>query len=149
MRLFILFLVFALLLQTTLLGINLCLVLIVARSLAVSERSNLIAGFFTGIFLGAMSSINIGFYSILFVICTKVVEIFKGSALSGNFLSFIPLCFIIYMGAAFFERVFLSQSVNLSKIIWELFATVPTFLIIKFMQERFTMKPGIKLRVKS
>ncbi len=147
MKTFILFLIFAILLQTTLIPINLCLIMLVCRGLTTDERANFYIAIISGIFLGLLTSLNLGFYPLIFLIYVLLLSLFKKSSFSSNFLLFLPFAFLVYLTTAFLEKFFFNQSINLYKLLFELVLTLPIYLIVRFWGERFVVNKGIKLKV--
>lgn len=147
MKTFILFLIFAILLQTTLIPINLCLIMLVCRGLTIDERANFYLAIISGVTLGLLTSLNLGFYPLIFLIYILLLSLFKKSSFSANFLLFLPLAFLLYLATAFLEKIFFNQSINLYKLLFELVLTIPIYLIVRFWGERFVVNKGIKLKV--
>lgn len=147
MKTFILFLTLAIFLQTTIIPANLCLIIIVCRGLIVDDRVNFYIVFILGVALGLLLSVNIGFYALIFLFLSYLLSIFKKSSFSSNFLLFLPIAFLSYFFTALLEKLFLNQTISLYKILFELLLTIPIYFMIRFWEERFVPKAGIKLKI--
>ncbi|MBI3486002.1 hypothetical protein HY025_03585 [Candidatus Daviesbacteria bacterium] len=147
MKLFILILVLAIFLQTTLTPIDLCLMLLICRSFIVDEKINYYLAFFNGIFLGVLTSQNLGFFALFFLITVKLISLIKKTALTANFLSILPVAFLILLTQSFLEKFFFNQTINFNKIYVEVILILPIYLLVRFWEERFIVRPGIKLKI--
>ena len=147
MKTFILLLIFVTLLQTAFIPVNLCLILLVCRSLVISDRMNFYLALISGIVLGLLSSSNLGFYPLIFLVYIYLLSLFKKSAFSTNFLLFLPIALLIYATTAFLEKLIFNQSFSFSKLIFETLLTLPLYLLVRFWEERFVVRKGIKLKI--
>ncbi len=149
MKAFILGLILATLLQTTLLPINLCLMLICVRSLVTTKISTLYLSVIFGVLLGVLSNTNIGFYPLIFLIAAKIIELFKASPLYNNVIFFLPLLFIVYLLISLISQIALGLSFSIVQVISETLFSIPLYFLIKFWEERFIVRPQVKLKFKT
>lgn len=149
MKLFIFGLILAIFLQTTLLPLNLCLVLFCVRSLVKAQKSTLYISLIFGVLLGILSSVNIGFYPLIFLLSIKSIEVFKASYLYNNIIFFLPILFIIYLIISLLSGLILGLSFSFMQVIFETLISVPFYFLIKFWEERFIVRPQIKLKLKT
>ncbi len=149
MRIFIFGLILALLLQTTLLPLNLCLMLIFVRSLITVQKSTLYIGLIFGVLLGVLSNVNMGFYPMIILLSVKLIEIFKESPLYNNIIFFLPILFIIYLITSLLSSLILDLSFSFMQVIFETFISIPFYFLIKFWEERFIVHPQVKLKFKN
>lgn len=149
MKLFLFSLFLAAFLQTTLVGLNLSLIVILSRCVIISEKKNFYVAFFAGGLLGLLSSQNLGFWSLIFLMIVCMIHLLKKMSLTFNFKTIIPLAFLIVSITSFFEYLIFGQSLNFSKIFFESIFSLPAYLTFKFWEERFIVKPAIKLKIKN
>src|SRR3989344_8289481 len=116
MKLFFLAFLLAAFIQTSFLDINLCLMLIIARSFVVERPSNYTVAFGGGIILGFLSGQNLGYLAVIFLITTKLIQIFKKLPISSNFLTVIPISAVIMVIFAWLESLFFNRTFNLLKV---------------------------------
>lgn len=147
MKLFILILILAIFLQTTLVPLDLCLMLLICRSFIVNEKVNYYLAFFSGVFLGLLASTNLGFFALFFLIVVKLNTFFKKTALTANFLSILPVAFLILLSQSFFEKILFNQAINLNRILIEVILILPIYFLVRFWEERFIVRPGIRLKI--
>lgn len=148
MKLFIFILILAAFLQSSFIPINLCLILLICRSLALDEKANYVIGFITGLFLGILTSVNLGFWPLIFVIVVKLVHLSRKSPISAYALTILPLTFSISLLVLYIQTFIFSQTFNITPAITQAALALPLFFLIRFWEERFELRPEIKLRVK-
>ncbi len=147
MKLFIIVLILACLIQTSFLPVNLCLILLICRSLARPDSNNLYLAFAAGIFLGILSSLNIGFYALAFLIIIEIVELLKNSRITSNILTVVPISAVLFLGLAVTEKIVLGMSINFWIISIDALLSLPFFVAVKFWEERFIVLPDVKLKL--
>lgn len=148
MKLIILLIILCAFLQTTFIPLNLVLLFIIARSFAITDNANFILSFIAGILVGLLSSQNIGIYPIIFLSVTQIIYWFKKLPFSTNILFIIPLFILICTSLAYIEQIIFNQSFNVFKIIPETLIGTLVFIFVKFWEDRFIVKPQLRLRMK-
>ncbi len=148
MKLFFLIFILAAFIQTSFLEINLCLMLIIARSFVVERPSNYVVAFGGGIILGLLSGQNLGYLAVIFLITTKLIQIFKKLPISSNFLTVIPISAVIMIIFAWVELLLFNHTVNLIKVVLESILILPIYALVRFWEERFIVRHEIKLKFK-
>lgn len=148
MQFFLVILVIGAFIQSSLVNLNLCLVLLSVRALVLEKKENFYLAFFSGILLGVLTSKNLGFYPILFIFVVKLLSILNQTRITPtNYLVVLPACLIVFTVAEYLEKFFFGESVSFVKIAIETVLVIPTFLIISVLEDRLTPKGGIRLRV--
>lgn len=148
MKLFFLIFILVAFIQTSFLDINLCLMLIIARSFVVDRPSNYIVAFGGGLILGLLSGQNLGYFASIFLVTTKLIQIFKRLPISSNFLTVIPVATVILLVFEGFEALVFRQTFNPLKTILESIMILPIYALVRFWEERFIVKHEIKLKIK-
>jgi hypothetical protein len=149
MKFFIIFLILAALIQSSFLSINLCLVILICRSLIVDEPLNYWAGFFIGIFLGLLQGQNIGFWPLIFLLMIKIASVLKSLPFSSNIFTVLPISLVLLSLTTGIENIFLHQMIDFKKVIIETLISFPIYLIFRFWEERFVVKNDIKLKIRN
>jgi len=147
MKLFIFLLIIACLVESAFLPINIVLILLISRSLNIDEDANLYMGFFSGIFLGLLSSFNLGFYALAFLISVQIIRISKKMPISANTLTVVPLSFILILLLSLAQEFFFQETFTLSSVIIQSLLALPIFIMVKFWEERFVVAPPLKLKI--
>jgi hypothetical protein len=147
MRTFIVILILAAFVQSSFVSLNLVLVLLIARSFIIDDTANYWLAFISGISLGILTSLNIGFWSLYFLIVVKLIYLVRKMPLTNNVFAIVPVTFIFCLLAAFLEQIFLSQTINFIKVVAEGLISLPIYIAIKYWEERFVVKETrLKLR---
>lgn len=147
MRLFIFTLILASFIQTAFLEIPLCLTMLICRSFVTEEKQNYYLAFFSGLLLGLLSTQNIGFWPLIFLVIVKLTHLIRKLPFTANFLSIVPITFILLTLALYSESLISNSKIIFGNIYLSTILSLPIFLMIKFWEERFTVKPGIKLKI--
>lgn len=145
MKLFILILILALFLQTTVIPLNIALMLIIARSIWADEKINLYLGFGAGILLGVLSINNVGLLALLFLIYSKLASFLARSILNNAVTSILIIATLSFGSLSVVEHFFLKQDINYTYLVLEIILTLPSYVLVRFLGERFSAKKGIKL----
>lgn len=147
MKTFLLVLSLFAFLQSAFLPINMVLVLIIARSLVVEDRENLFAAFFGGLILSFLAQVNLGYYPLLFIFIVKIAGMLKKLPVSFNYLMvFLSGIFLITIGTLL-NSFFIGINFEIYSHIIEAILVLPVYYLIKFWEDRFIVKPHMKLRV--
>ncbi len=149
MKTIIFLFIIAAFLQSSFIPVNLVLIMLICRCLVVEEKTNYYLAFFIGLLLGILSPVNLGFWPLLFTIVVKVVHLLRKISLAANLLTIIPISFIILLLISFFEKTLFQASLDFKMIIIETIVAFPIFIFFRFWEERFIIKPELKLRIKS
>lgn len=149
MKTFIVILIISALIQTSFLPLNLCLLLIVCRSIVVTERLNYYLAFMVGILVGILGSQNMGEWALIYIGTVWLSTLSKRLPVSHNLVTVIPILLIVIGIANFAEQFLFNTSIEYSKMIMEMILSLPIFLLVKFWEERFTVKAGIRLKLRN
>ena len=147
MKTFLVLLVLASLIQSAFLPINLCLVLIICRSLVVTDSSNYFLALITGIFIGLLTATNIGLLSLLFILVVKLIYLLKKLPLANNTATVIPLSLIVIVIFTLIQNLVIQQKINYLLQLIEALLCLPTYILIRMWEERFIPRQGVKLKV--
>lgn len=125
-------------LQTTIVPVNLCLSILILRSFLRPEKENLYLSFLLGLLLSFLNNTPLGPYSLLFLGLSEAAQITAKSRLGEHVLIAIGL--VVFSQAIF-------GLFNHSNIFIETFFALPLYFLVKFWEERFIIKPEIKLKI--
>lgn len=135
-------------LQTTIIPINLVLLILILRAYIAGEKTDLYLGFAFGLLLSHLTSTVMGLQSIIFVILIYITHIFSKLPLAKSGLIVIPLIFFCSLVDSFILSLVMKQTLIIwPKIIIESLLTLPIFMLIRFWQERFISNTGVKLKI--
>jgi len=94
MKTLIVILIIASFLQTTILPIDLVLLVLICRAYIKSERANLYLAFAFGMLTAHLNLINLGFQTFVYLIVVWTTGLLSGSRLAGNPFLVVPVSFL-------------------------------------------------------
>lgn len=135
-------------LQSTVIPIDLVLIILICRSYIKSDKSNLVLAFSFGLFNSLLNLTPIGITSLIYLVLIAATESLSKSRLAGNSLLVIPLTLILMSVNQLIQSMLIHGSVQLfPKVLIETTISLPVFYLIRLWEERFIVKKEIKLRV--
>lgn len=149
MKLFVLLLSLAALLQSAFLGINICLILIVCRAFMRPNKENYYLAFGLGVAIGLLTGQNLGLWAVVYLLAVKLSHMTAKMPVSANILTVLPAAITAVMLSVLAEKFVLGQSIQYTKLAYEIILSLPVFLFVKFFEERVIASPDLKLRLKS
>lgn len=147
MKTLIIILIIASFIQTTILPIDLVLLILICRSYIKSDRANLYLTFFFGIFISHLNLSSIGFQSLIYLILVEATEILSKLRLAGNPVLIVPLSFFFMIFNQFANSILSRSSFEFSKVIIACFLSLPILFLVKLWEERFIVRKEIKLKM--
>ncbi len=148
MKTLIVILIIASFLQTTILPINLVLIILICRAYLKISPSNLYLALFFGMLISHLNLVTLGFNSLIFIICVQITQGLSKTRLAGNSLLIIPITFILLSSSGILTSVFLNQSPEaFPKILFESLLSLPILYALKIWEERFIVRGDIKLKM--
>lgn len=134
-------------LQSTILSLNLGLLILICRSYIKTEDKNLYLAFGFGLLISQLELLNFGLVSILYLIIVQLSQMFSKSPFAKHFILILPLTFILLSLNQIISSFFISQKPLFPKVIIESLLSLPIFYLIKLWEERFIVQKGIKLKI--
>lgn len=135
-------------LQSAFLPVNLVLVLIAARGLVSDDRQSLYIAFFGGLILGFLMQVNLGYYPLVLILLVKIAVFIKKLPVSFNILVIFASGVLLIGIGNLLNTVFIQQEFKIPIYIVEILLFVPFYYLTRFWEERFSVKPHQKLRIK-
>lgn len=114
----------------------------------MDDKSNLYLAFFGGILLGLLMSVNIGFYTLLFIIIVEILRMLRRFAISANILVVPPITFVFLLVISYLEQLFFHQTFSLGNLIVQALLALPIYILVRFWEERFVVAPPLKLKIR-
>lgn len=148
MKTLFIILILASFLQTTIISVDLILIILICRSYIKISRSNLYLALIFGLLISHLRLINLGFDSLIYLFVVQITQILSKSRLAGNSLLVIPLNFLMLTLSQFTNSLFLHQSLDLFPgVLIGTGVSLPIFFALKVWEERFIAGGDIKLKV--
>lgn len=148
MKILIVVLIICSFLQSTIIPVDLNLIILICRSYIRPDKSNLFLAFAFGLLNSYLNLNLLGLQSLIYLALVSFTQTLSKSRLAGNLLLIMPL--VLFSSAI--NQVTLSIAGNYSlelfpKIFLESFISLPSLYLIRLWEERFIVKREIKLRV--
>jgi len=137
MKTLILILTIIAFLQTTILPLNLVLIILICRSYTKADKANLYLAFVFGLFSAHLDLTVLGLQSITYLIIVQITESLSKTRLAGNPLLIVPVSLVLL----------LLTTLEFPKIFLESLLALPILYLIRAWEERFIIRKEIKLRV--
>lgn len=147
MKTFLLILILFAFLQSAFLTLNLVLVAIIARSLAIEQRSNLFLAFFGGLVLSFLTQVNLGYWPLVLILVVKLVSLLKKLPVSLNPLMVFLYGSLLVSFTASLNKFFINPGFEFLPNILETFLVIPFFYAALVWEDRFIVKRSIKLKI--
>lgn len=148
MKTLIVILIISSLLQSTILPINIVLIILICRSYIRDDKTNLILAFTFGFLVSFLSLKTLGFYSLLYLVIVQLTQILSKTRLTGNPLWILPVSFIMLTINNVASSLISNQSIHLMpQVLIETALSLPIFYFIKLWEERFIVRKEIKLKI--
>lgn len=147
MKTLIIILTLAAFLQTTILPIDLVLLILICRAYVKAERANLYLAFAFGILTSHLNLTGLGLESLLYLITVQVVQLLSKSNFAGNPLLIIPIS-VVFLSL---NQVVISlvghQTMEFSRVFIAAVLSLPVLYLVRLWEERFVVRKEIKLKV--
>lgn len=148
MKTLVIILILSAFLQTTVLSVNLVLIILILRSLVRNDVKNLYLAFFIGLLMSILDFKPLGFYSLIYLIAILGSQAITRLRFSNHLLIIFPVSLFFLVG----EKLILSWMNGESLQIWpqivvETVFILPTYILVRFWEERFIARKEIKLRM--
>ncbi|MBI2086373.1 hypothetical protein HYT74_03465 [Candidatus Daviesbacteria bacterium] len=147
MKTLIIILILAAFLQTTILPIDLVLLILICRAYVISEKENLYLAFAFGLFTSHLNLISLGLYSLVYLIVVQIVQILSKSNLAGNPLLIMPISLGLITLSKVAESTMTHAAFDFSGVIIATILSLPILYLVRLWEERFVVQKQIKLKV--
>lgn len=148
MKTLILVLIILSFIQTTILHLDLVLIILICRAYLKTERANLYLAFGFGLLVSFLRLEISGLDSIIYLTAIQLTQMFSKSPLASRSLLIIPVTFAFLSLNQIINSFIFNQTLQFfPKVIIESFLSLPVLFLVKLWEERFIVKREIKLRV--
>ncbi len=148
MKTLITILIIAAFIQTTILPIDLVLIILICRSYTRLDKNNLFLGFAFGLFNSHLYLTTLGFQSLIYLILIQMTHMLSKTRLAGNSLLIVPLSLVLLSINQILNSLFIHQTIELfPKVFLESLLSWPIFIAVRLWEERFIARKGIKLKI--
>ncbi len=146
MRTLIIILIIASFLQTTIIPIDLVLLILICRAYIRSGKENFYLAFAFGLLVAHLNTVSLGLQSIIYMFIVLMTESLSKIRLAGNPLLIVPVSMVfLFLNQVIFSLVN-HQSLEISNIISASLLSLPMLYLIRFWEERFIIQKEVKLK---
>lgn len=148
MKTLILILITLSFLQSTILPLNLVLIVLICRAFIKIDKANLYLSFGFGLFISNLNLWQLGVESCVYLIIIQMVHSLSKTRFASNSLLIVPISLFFLS----FDQILISLFTRGSLVIWpkvfiEAIVALPAFYVIRVWEERFIVRKEIKLKV--
>lgn len=147
MKTLIVILIIASFLQSTIIPINLVLMILICRAYITSDKANLYLAFVFGLFIAHLNLNRLGIESLFYLIIVLITGLLSRLRLAGNPLLIIPVVFVLLFVDQLVGFYLTYQIFDFSKVIIASFLSLPVLYLIRAWEERFVFQKDIKLKI--
>jgi cell shape-determining protein MreD len=133
--------------QSTLVPINLVLLILMARSFETTDKANYFLAFFFGTLFSLLSGFPLGSLSLAYLVMVAFIYFIKKVEFSSHWLILLPLSLALFSADCFLQGFLMGSSFNLRIVFGEIMLILPVFLLVKFWEERFIPETNVKLKL--
>lgn len=147
MKTLIIILIAAAFLQTTVLPIDLVMLILVCRAYVKPGNANLYLALIFGLLTAHLNLTNLGMQALIYLIMVQLTQILSRTRLAGNLLAIVPITLTLLAFNQLINLLANRSAWDLSKIIFAAFLSLPILYIVRFWEERFIVRKEIKLKI--
>lgn len=148
MKTLITVLIIASFLQSTILPINLVLIILISRAYIRTDKANLFLAFGFGILDSHLNLTTLGFISVVYLILVQSTQVLSKVRLAASPFLIIPLSFGLLFTYQVAFSFFTHQSFEFfPKVLLESLLSLPIFYLVRLWEERFVVNKDIKLKL--
>lgn len=134
-------------LESTILPFDLILIILIARSFIVTERSNYFLAFFFGILVSLLLGYPLGLLSLIYLFAVVMAHIIKTTDLAVYWIIILPLTFLLLSFEQFILQILNISNFNFSSLMIPIIIILPIYFLVRFWEERFVVAKDIKLKM--
>lgn len=135
-------------LQTTIIPLDLVLIILICRAYLKNEESNLYLAFGFGLLISFLQLTPLGLLSIIYLTIIQFTQLSTRFPLIRRSFLIVPLSLALLSLNQFANYIFFHQSLQLfPRVAIEAFLAWPILFLIKLWEERFVVRKEVKLKI--
>lgn len=147
MKTLIIILIIVAFLQTTILPLDLVLLILICRAYIKPDKLTLYLSLGFGLLVSHLDLSPLGLQSVVYLILTVLTGSLSKSPLARNSLLIIPISLVLLFLNQMIISLAAHQTMELAKVIFESLLSLPILYLIRLWEERFIVRKDIKLKV--
>lgn len=148
MKILLLLLILFAFFQSAVSTLNFVLIILIARSLVLESKENLVLAFFGGFMLSFLTQTNLGYWPLLLILVTRLGHLLRKLPVSFNpvmvFIAGSIQVLLVLMAGKFF----IGSGFEVYPHLYETLLVVPSYYLIRMWEERFVPKSELRLKLK-
>lgn len=146
MKTLIIILIIAAFLQTTILPIDLVLLILICRAYIKSEKENLYLAFAFGLFVSYLNLSSLGLQSLIYLGAVLVTQMLSKLQFAGNPLLIVPTVLILLSLNQVITSYINQNTLELFSVAMAALLSLPILYLVRLWEERFIVQKSIKLK---
>ncbi len=147
MKTLIIILIIVAFLQTTILPVDLVLLLLICRTYVKSDRANFYLGFAFGLLVSHLNLTPLGLQSLTYLAFIVATESLSKLRLAGNPLLIVPISLVFLSLNQIVNSLLSYNLLDFPKLIFASIFSLPILYLIRFWEERFIVRKEYKLKL--
>lgn len=147
MKTLIIVLILASFLQTTIIPIDLVLLILICRAYIKSEKTNFYLSFVFGLLVSHLNLTTLGFQSLIYLTAVSATQILSRTRLAGHPLLIVPIALVFLFLNQVVNSVVNGRTLEFSNIFLTPLLSLPILYLIRLWEERFIVRKEIKLKM--
>ena len=147
MKTLIIILIIAAFLQTTILHIDLVLLILICRAYIRPDKANLYLAFAFGLLTSHLNLTGLGFQSLVYLTIVTATQVLSKSNLAGNPLLIVPISLVFLFLNQVASLYISHQTLELSGLVFAGILSLPILYLVRLWEERFIVRKEIKLKM--
>lgn len=148
MKTLIIILIILSFIQSTILPLNLVLIILICRAFIKIDKANLYLSFGFGLFISYLNLWQLGVESFVYLIIIQMVHSITKSRFASNSLLIVPISlFFLSLDQTLISLFSKESLVIYPKVFIEAAISLPALYIIRIWEERFIIHKQIRLKV--
>lgn len=141
MKILIVILIIISFVQSTILPLDLVLLILICRSYIRPEKSNLFLAFAFGLLSAHLNLTILGLSSLIYVMTISITEGLSKSRLADNSFLIVPLClFLMIINQLILSLVGQQAIQPVPRVLVESLLSLPILYLVRFWEERFIVR---------
>ncbi|MBI2314591.1 hypothetical protein HYU93_00820 [Candidatus Daviesbacteria bacterium] len=146
MKTLVTILIIASFLQTTILPIDLVLLILICRAYIKSEKENLYLAFVFGLFVSYLGLSNLGLQSLIYLGIVLATQMLSKLQFAGNPLLVMPIALVFLFLNQLINSYINHNTLEFYTVLLAALISLPALYLVRLWEERFIVQRSIKLK---
>lgn len=133
--------------QTTVIPVDLVLLILMCRAYLKSGKENLYLAFAFGLLIAHLNLTSLGLTAFIYLIIIQITQIISKRSFSNYPLVLMPVSFILLSFSQIVNLLLTHQTINFLQIVISALLSFPIYYLVKLWEDRFIARKEIKLKI--